>query len=186
MVIDCFIFNDELPMLKFRPKELNDVIDYFVLVESVATHPGIPKPLYYRDNQHLFNEYKYKIQHVIVDDVSATTDPWHRENHQRNAITRGVVKLKLDEQDMIVISDCDEIPDPNLLKKIGLYGFNIFADDKNSAHLNQSENEYDFGIEVFRLLHSTLGGHTGAYWLIRTLYNGVTPGVSNDQTNNLQ
>jgi beta-1,4-mannosyl-glycoprotein beta-1,4-N-acetylglucosaminyltransferase len=75
MVIDCFIFNDELPMLKFRPKELNDVIDYFVLVESVATHPGIPKPLYYRDNQHLFNEYKYKIQHVIVDDVSATTDP---------------------------------------------------------------------------------------------------------------
>ena len=149
MIIDCFIFNDELQMLDFRLKELNGVVDHFVLVESITTHSGLPKPLFYKDNRQLFKQYNHKIQHVIVDDMPETTNPWLRENHQRNAITRGLTELKLDELDLVVISDCDEIPDPNLLKQIGLYGFNIFDDNKNSMYLANPIKDYDFGMEIF-------------------------------------
>jgi beta-1,4-mannosyl-glycoprotein beta-1,4-N-acetylglucosaminyltransferase len=174
MIIDCFIFNDELPMLKFRLKELNDVVDYFVLVESKTTHSGILKPLYYKNNRHLFNEYNHKIRHVIVDDVPETTDPWHREHHQRNSIKRGIDSLKLDERDLIIISDCDEIPDTRLLRQIDRYGFNIFRDNKNNACLNQAVDNYDFGNEVFGLLqdmyyYNLECKYVGLWWQSRIL-----------------
>ena len=47
MVIDCFIFFNELEMLEFRLEELNEHVDYFVLVESNLTHTGIEKELFY-------------------------------------------------------------------------------------------------------------------------------------------
>ncbi len=37
-VIDCFIFYNELDMLKFRLNELNDIVDYFVIVECTKTN----------------------------------------------------------------------------------------------------------------------------------------------------
>jgi len=37
-VVDCFLFYNELDLLKFKLKELNDVVDHFVLIESKYTH----------------------------------------------------------------------------------------------------------------------------------------------------
>ena len=34
MIVDAFIFYNELELLMFRLKELNDYVDYFVLVEK--------------------------------------------------------------------------------------------------------------------------------------------------------
>lgn len=98
-----------------RLEELNDHVDYFVLVESVETQRGDPKPLYFQENQHLFEKYLPKIKHIIVDErlASDTIDPttglcWDRENFQRKCIIKGLHQC--DDLDIIMISDLDEIP----------------------------------------------------------------------------
>ena len=45
MLIDCFIFYNELEMLEYRLN--NSEADYFVIVEATLTHVGNPKKLYY-------------------------------------------------------------------------------------------------------------------------------------------
>ena len=42
-IIDCFIFYNELDMLELRLTELNDIVDYFVLVECTKTHSNSDK-----------------------------------------------------------------------------------------------------------------------------------------------
>ena len=123
-IIDAFIFYNELDMLEFRLTELADVVDHFVIVESTKTFAGKSKPLYYGQNSNRFAQFIPKITHVVVQDMPAG-DTWTREHHQRNCITRGVKLLKPSADDIIIISDADEIPDPNMLlqfKQDGLKG----------------------------------------------------------------
>jgi beta-1,4-mannosyl-glycoprotein beta-1,4-N-acetylglucosaminyltransferase len=116
-VIDCFTFYNELKMLEFRLKYLYDTVDYFVIVESTVTFAGNPKPLYFQDNKTLFTKYLDKIIHIVVDDTPNTQDAWTREIFQRNCIDRGISRLELNDDDLIHISDCDEIPMRRVLKE---------------------------------------------------------------------
>jgi len=118
MIIDCFVFYNELKMLTFRFAEMNDVVDWFVLVEATRTFSGKEKPLFFKENQHLFEAYKHKIIHVVVDDMPTEGDAWARETFQRNAIDRGVSTLHLTDSDIILISDVDEIININILNGI--------------------------------------------------------------------
>jgi beta-1,4-mannosyl-glycoprotein beta-1,4-N-acetylglucosaminyltransferase len=125
-IIDAFIFYNELDMLKYRLKVLNDVVDYFIIVESTHTHVGKQKPLIFSTNKELFNEYSNKIIHIIVDDFPHIhpnidinkQEQWINEHYQRNCIKRGIDKLMLNDSDLIIISDVDEIPDPDTLSKL--------------------------------------------------------------------
>lgn len=113
MIIDCFTFYNELKMLNFRLHELNDHIDYFIICEATQTHQGNPKPLFFERNKLFFKKFLNKIIHVVIDDFPETEDPWVREKYQRNAIHRGLSQLDLNLEDLIIISDVDEIPDIN-------------------------------------------------------------------------
>ena len=125
-IIDCFIFYNELDLLTYRLNILNDVVDYFVLVESTHTFVGKEKPLFYQENKHLFDKFNHKIIHIIVDDFShkypnidfEKHEQWNNEKFQRNCISRGINKLKLNECDIITVTDLDEIPNPELFEKI--------------------------------------------------------------------
>lgn len=117
-LIDCFTFYNELDMLKFRLNYLHDIVDTFVIVEATLTHAGNEKELYFEKNKHLFEKHMDKIIHIIVNelpDKSVTGDAWVREKLQRNLIDRGINKLVLCDEDIIVISDVDEIPDIDTL-----------------------------------------------------------------------
>lgn len=128
MVYDCFSFFNELDLLEIRLNVLKDVVDRFVLVEATQTHTGQPKPLYYADNEERFKAFRDKIIHVVVDDFSAADNAktdreraWSIENIQRNAIIRGLSTAK--DDDTILISDLDEIPDPKaVLNAVGKSG----------------------------------------------------------------
>jgi beta-1,4-mannosyl-glycoprotein beta-1,4-N-acetylglucosaminyltransferase len=117
-IVDCFLFNNEIPMLKFRLKELYDYVDNIVLVEAAHTFKGDPKPLYFQDNKHLFTEYLDKITHIIVNDMPEGEDPWKRDHFQRNALDRGIDVLNLNDDDIVIISDCDEIINRDILPQI--------------------------------------------------------------------
>ena len=117
-IIDCFIFFREIDLLQFRLKELNDSVDYFVIVESNKTHSNLDKPFYFEENQELFKLYQDKIIYIKVEDMPNGPDNWAREKFQRQCITRGLDKLKLDHKDTIIISDLDEIMDIDTLNVI--------------------------------------------------------------------
>lgn len=98
-LIDCFTFYNELKMLEFRLTELDDVVDYFILVEANKTYSGFEKEYYYDNNKHLFVKFNHKIIHIKVDDMpdgDGHNNIWARENHQRNCIIRGLEMLDLE------------------------------------------------------------------------------------------
>lgn len=129
-IIDTFIFYNEIEILQARLMELYNIVDYFILVEGTLTFTGNKKPLYYNDNKELFSKYNDKIIHIIVDDFPETTNPWDRERHQRRCINRGIEKLELLDDDIIIISDVDEIPNSDIINSIKIKSIII-----DSAHV---------------------------------------------------
>ncbi len=113
-VFDCFVFYNELDILEIRLNTLAPFVDHFVLVESPRTFTGQPKPLVYEENKARFAEFRDKIIHVIDDDMPEHADStFVREAHQRSAIGRGLGDAHAD--DLIIVSDADEIPKPAAL-----------------------------------------------------------------------
>jgi beta-1,4-mannosyl-glycoprotein beta-1,4-N-acetylglucosaminyltransferase len=109
MIFDGFPFFNELDLLEIRLNELDGLVDRFILVESNLTHSGKPKPMWFRDNKHLFERFLPKITHIEVLDMPVTDDPWVREIHQRNAMMRGIPK-DAPGSDLLISGDVDEIP----------------------------------------------------------------------------
>lgn len=142
-IYDCFNFFNELDLLDIRLNYLDKYVDKFVIVESTITFSGKEKKLYFDENKHLFEKFKDKIIHIIVDDTpddftnlnENTGDPlndkinkyinksegwgrhekqWGREIFQRESIFRGIKKC--DNDDIIILSDLDEIPNIETIK----------------------------------------------------------------------
>jgi beta-1,4-mannosyl-glycoprotein beta-1,4-N-acetylglucosaminyltransferase len=116
-IYDCFMFFDELDIIDIRFQTLFDVVDKFVIVESTRTHSNKPKELVFHNNKERFSKYLDKVIYVIVDDIETGEhwgSHWERERDQRNAIVRGLTECR--PQDIIILSDCDEIPNPQAIK----------------------------------------------------------------------
>ena len=153
LVIDCFMFYNELDMLMLRLTELYDVVDYFVLIESSYTHQGRPHELIYNNSAHLFSQFKSKIVHIIIQDnfvvgtktqsLNHQVETTARENNHRNKLTQGIDILSSNgaflEDDIIFISDVDEIPDAHtvqLIKQEGVATPHYLAMDLFYYHMN--------------------------------------------------
>ena len=111
MIYDCFSYWDEDLLLDLRLNVLNNFVDYFVIVEGNKTWQNNPKKL--RFNIKKFKKFEKKIIYIPVEDMPDGDDPYSRENFQRNCISRGIKNAK--DDDLIIISDLDEIPNPNLI-----------------------------------------------------------------------
>ena len=85
MLVDCFIFYNEIDVLKKRLRYLDGVVDKFVLVESTVTHRGEEKKLFFDENKKEFEEWSGRIIHVIIRDNPTDKDPWIRK------ISNGIV-----------------------------------------------------------------------------------------------
>jgi beta-1,4-mannosyl-glycoprotein beta-1,4-N-acetylglucosaminyltransferase len=140
MLIDCFIFYNELDILKKRLRYLDSVVDKFVLVESTTTFRGIPKELYYQNNKDMFREWHDKIIHIIVKDNPSGKDPWVREYFQRNCIARGL--LEFQDDDIVMVSDVDEIPNRTALRlppDVPICSYNMIAFQYNFNYIQELE-----------------------------------------------
>ncbi len=113
---DCFTFFNELDILELRLRELAPVVDRFVIAEATKTFANEPKPLHFQDNKARFAAFLPKIVHVVVDDLPDAGDAWDREAFQRNAVGRGLEGAAAD--DIVMISDVDEIPYPENVAKL--------------------------------------------------------------------
>ena len=156
MIVDSFIFYNEIALLNYRLEILNEFVDYFILVESTHTFTGKEKPLYYNENKSMFEKFNKKIIHIIVKDFPykypninfAYKHQWENEYFQRNCIIRGmrVLKDKFKNEDIILTSDIDEIPDPNILLKIK--NNTLIFDKKNLNKLTLDMYYYNLHYKV--------------------------------------
>lgn len=168
-LIDCFMFYNELDLLKFRLEYLYNIVDKFVLVECTLTHSGDAKQLYYEENKHLFEKYNHKIIHIVVADLpdkNATHDAWVRETTHRNCIDRGLQQIQLTDQDIIVICDLDEIPDRNTLQKLKSSGIEnkIYALEQDLYYYNLTCRAHN------KWYHTKVTN----YYTYKTMYNSVS------------
>ena len=126
-VFDCFPFFNELELLELRLETFYDLVDYFVIVEADKTHANLPKPFNFYEYRNDFKKYFPKI-HYIMDTTAVEykgAGDWSIENHQRNSIAKGLTDAEPD--DLILISDLDEFPNPATLKTL----IDSFTDPNN-------------------------------------------------------
>jgi hypothetical protein len=109
-IIDAFPFFNELEMLRVRLEELSPVVDKFILVESAMTHSGKPKELLFEQRRDEFEPWLDKIIHVVMDRLPDSKDHWVRERAQRDGIHEGIEQAGAYGEDIVLVSDTDEIP----------------------------------------------------------------------------
>ena len=153
-IFDCFMYFDEDLILDLRLNTLNKFIDYFVIVESIYNHKGEKRKLKF--NIKKFKKFNNKIIYLIHNQVPNEIkkikkndseneintkyifNAIFRENSQRNYILKGLSKAK--DDDIILISDVDEIPN---LKKVN------FKKLKNKLiFFNQEMFYYKFNLKL--------------------------------------
>ena len=153
-IFDCFMYFDEDLILDLRLNTLNKFIDYFVIVESIYNHKGEKRKLKF--NIKKFKKFNNKIIYLIHNQVPNEIkkikkndseneintkyifNAIFRENSQRNYILKGLSKAE--DDDIILISDVDEIPN---LKKVN------FKKLKNKLiFFNQEMFYYKFNLKL--------------------------------------
>ena len=117
MIIDCFPFFNELDILEIRLNTLNERVDKFILVEANKTQSLLDKPFYFEENKQRFSKFLEKIVHIKIEDCP-TEGGWVMEHFQRNCILKGLQKLDLNTNDIVAISDVDEIWNPSVIDNI--------------------------------------------------------------------
>ena len=123
-IYDCFMFFDEEMLLDLRLNIMDKYVDKFVITEATYMHSGKSKKLFFDINK--FSKFKDKIIYIVVnkqptdlleinendsDDekLSKKTDnAKKREVLQINKTQNGFINA--DPDDIIIISDLDEIP----------------------------------------------------------------------------
>ena len=129
-IYDCFMYYDEDLLLDIRLNSLNKYVKKFVITEATYTHNGSKKKLNF--NIKNFDKFKDKIEYIVVDqqppDIREINENdsielkseklilngMARDYFQRQNLQKGLKNLEND--DLIIISDLDEIPDLENLK----------------------------------------------------------------------
>jgi len=162
-IVDCITYFDEDMLLDFRLNVLNDYVSKFVIVEAKEDHQGKKKPLNFDIKN--FSKFKdkiiYLVQEKLIEDPNTKLPKNWSKNHlkdqsQRNYIFNGLKNFE--DNDWIIISDLDEIPNPNAIKdfnpkfKYSVFEQKFFYYKFNLTFLNQ--NWYGSRICVKKFLKS--------------------------------
>lgn len=145
---DCVTFFQENLQMDLRFKILNQVVDKFVVCESIYDHRGKPKQINFSKDKH--SDYKDKIIHIVVKkEFPKENSPWQNQSWQREFIFEGIKEAS--DNDYIMFSDPDEIPDPKILKNLNLRKkFGIFMQKMYTYKFNLF-NQYESPWEGTRI-----------------------------------
>ncbi len=134
-IFDCFMYFDEDLLLDLRLNYLDKFVDKFIIIECDYNHKGVTKKPHF--DKERYKKFKNKIQYILlkeqpkdiekinIDDteheinVKYIFNAIKRENFQRNYIKKCLSEAS--ENDWIIISDLDELPN---LKNINFKNIN--------------------------------------------------------------
>ena len=143
-IFDCFLYNGEDNLLEIRLNYLEKYVDFFVIVESCQTFQGKIKKFRFNKKNFFIKKFIKKIIYLGNDIVAeniyelrkkiATRYPdlseklnsvenfykkdfvWYLDSFHREIIYEAI-KDKIKKNDVIMLSDIDEIPSYKLLSK---------------------------------------------------------------------
>jgi hypothetical protein len=123
MIIDCTMFHWEFDLLELRIRELWDVVDYFVVTESVCDHRGNPRELLLSNNIDKFEWASEKLIINISERLESAKTTWDHEKYQRLRSVQDAIRLtNAGSEDFILISDVDEIFRAQAVKELSKIG----------------------------------------------------------------
>ena len=148
MLIDAFIYFNEKELAELRIKYLDKVVDYFVVIEANITHQGKKKDWNFpKILESSLKDFSKKIKYHqidieiekikseeswIIDDIKGD-DAWRIENFQRNHIKKACQNFS--DEDLLIISDVDEIPSKEKVQFIKASDFEKIAPIALEQHL---------------------------------------------------
>ena len=119
-IYDCFQYFNEDHIVDLRMNILDPYVDFFVISESTKTHQGHNKKINFDIKN--FPQFKDKIKFLVADYDKKINFENHTggesiiEQHQRNYLINGLKDAY--PEDLIILSDSDEIPDLSKIKNI--------------------------------------------------------------------
>ena len=113
-IFDCITFFEENRHADLRFNILNNYVDYFVICEGLFDHKGKKKKINFNINN--YPKFKKKIIHIICAEFPKKLNPWEKQAYQRDYILKKLEIAK--DNDLILFSDPDEIPNPEKLKNL--------------------------------------------------------------------
>ena len=147
-VYDGFMFFNELDVLEIRLNELYNSVTKFIIVEGRRKINGeVNNDMYLLNNMERFDKFKDKIVHIIVDDFPEVTphDPWAFERHLRDSIIKGWIQLELRDNDVVIVSDADEIPRSSIVSSYKIKdGFSSLIQGLYYFYLNCYCHEWEW------------------------------------------
>jgi beta-1,4-mannosyl-glycoprotein beta-1,4-N-acetylglucosaminyltransferase len=139
-IYDCFQYFNEDHIVDLRLNILDKYVDHFVISESTKTHQGENKKLNFDVKK--FPKFKNKIRFVVADYKKNINFSNHTggespiEQHQRNFLIEGIKDAS--PEDMIILSDSDEIPDLTKITSI----------DKNKKYIAFSQKMFMYKLNL--------------------------------------
>ena len=137
-VFDCFQYFNEEHIAELRFNILDKFVDSFVIVESTVNHQGKPKKLHFDIAK--YKKFKNKINYIVVDDTPEDIKKPHKcgeslvEQHKRNSLMKGLKNAS--DNDLVILSDVDEIPDLNKLNEFDKNKYAVFSQKMFMYKLN--------------------------------------------------
>ena len=153
-IYDCFMYFDEDVVLDVRLNFLDNYVDKFIIIESEYNHKGEKRTPLFDINK--FKRFENKIKYILTNDIppgienlkvddnkseiyrKSIFNAWKRENLQRNHISEGLSDAQ--EEDWVIISDLDEIPN--------LSGIKLKDINDNFVFFKQDMMYYKFNLRL--------------------------------------
>ena len=137
-VYDCITFYQANMLFQLRFEILKDVVDYFVICEANKSHTGLKKEFNF--NPKIPEKYKDKIIYIKVTDLPDIKIKGKKDykllSLQMENLFKGI--RSANQNDLIIFSDEDEIPNPNIINSFNYkkYKFGIFLQNMYYYKLN--------------------------------------------------
>lgn len=181
-IIDSFMFFNEKDIAYLRIKELYDSVDFFVINELSTTHKGISRASCFWEDERL-NQFKEKIKYQFINidhrydqlfninfkDSAHFIGSWP-EHEQRLRLMDQINDLNLNDEDIIMFSDCDEVPNKNKFGELQNYDFvalnqmffvhyiNVYTNKNVTGTIaikygkikEINQNNYNLGLQILR------------------------------------
>lgn len=119
MIYDGFMFYNEWDILEIRMRELAGAVDKHIVVMSDVTLQGTPIEDVREKEDRIKSLYGSRVEVRVVSGLhSKGYTSWQRERLQRNGITDVMKMLDAKPDDILIVSDADEIPRRSAVKSL--------------------------------------------------------------------
>jgi len=124
-IIDTIMFHNEFDILDLRLSIMGDYVDKIVIIECDKTHSGFYKGFNFEKQLDRYSRWMHKIEYVKVTNQPTNQSAMDNEGWQREHAVHGWKDVE--DDDVILISDCDEIMRPAALDFIKNTNYNWYG-----------------------------------------------------------